>query len=533
MLRLSFRTFLLGGAAIGGVFGVLLLTRLGTELPAPPPPSLEVTGPAALVAEASAGAEAVWKISAPVGAQGIRVIPEEPLRVARGCDAPLPPGGTCDVVLRLPSGALGEGKARVVVIDAEGRRADAEVAWRRIPDPFSLAWEALAPARPDSPGAGRLWIQNRSQDERALPAVALPETLTRTKSDAADCPAILPPQGRCALTLRWTGGENGAPRLRIQVPGAAPIEVALPAEGFDPLPRWSPLAPFVADPSLGAGRQTLEITNAGKGPLSLSPVRIEGMGFAVDSSTCPERLPAGLSCAMSISFQSDTDELEVGRLRIGDAIDLPLHGKAEGNAPRLAFEGETTAVAVAGADAPTLRIAVRLRNLGSRPSAPLEVRHVGDPLPGGAWAWETRTCPALAPGEACEIVQEGTAAEDGTAETVLVAPGAMPHPLRWAVSNLSSSLSVDPPGVLVLGPGEASVVREVRLRNTGNAPARLTLVVEGTGYVLELGDCGPHLAPGASCALRVRWTPPEGMAWAMGRLEIAPGTEIDLMGVRP
>jgi hypothetical protein len=346
------------------------------------------------------------------------------------------------------------------------------------------------------------------------------------------CPAVLPPQGRCALTLRWSGAENGTRRLRLQVPGAAPVEAAIAAEGYDPIPRLSPLAPFVADPTLGAARQTLQVANAGTGPLSLAPAVIEGDGFAIDASTCPERLPPGLSCALDLSFRASADALTVGRLRLGQGVEVALHGKADGFLPRLSFEGEATAVAVAGDAPPVLRIAVRLRNLGARPSEPLDVRHLGAPLPGGAWAWERKACPTLAPGEACELLQEGSAAEDGTAETRLEAPGAAPHVLRWAVSNLSPSLSADPPGVFLLERGVQEARRSVHLRNAGNAPARLAPSVEGTGFALAGGTCPQILSPGAACAIDLAWRPPADLPSASGRLEIMPGTLLDLMGVR-
>jgi hypothetical protein len=530
-------TILLGGGLLAG--GATLVTTFWPRSSAPPTSSqsiawLQVDGPDAMESEASAGAEAPVRLRAAPGTRSLRILPGDPLRVVRGCPETLPEDGTCEALLRLPAGPPEDGVAQVVVTDAEDRRTTFDVRWRRRPDPFAVQWEPRRPARPESPGEGRLWIVNRSDAARALPVMQPPSPLflpAETPSENA-CPDALPPQGRCALTLRWSGAENGTRHLRLQVPGAAPVEAAIAAEGYDPIPRLSPLAPFVADPTLGAARQTLQVANAGTGPLSLAPAVIEGDGFAIDASTCPERLPPGLSCALDLSFRASADALTVGRLRLGQGVEVALHGKADGFLPRLSFEGESTAVAVAGDAPPVLRIAVRLRNLGSRPSDPVEVRHLGAPLPGGAWAWERKACPALAPGEACELVQEGSAAEDGTAETRLEAPGAAPHVLRWAVSNLSPSLSADPPGVFLLERGVQEARRSVHLRNAGNAPARLAPSVEGTGFMLAGGTCPQTLPPRAACTIDLAWRPAAGLDSTTGRLIIAPGMAIDLMGVR-
>jgi len=505
--------------------------------PAEPPSSLAaptVEGPSLLEADASEGAEATWRVRVPAGNSSLRISLDAPLRQAIPCPDPLPADGACALSLRLPTGPEGEGRAMLRIAVPGGGETALQIAWRRRADPLAISWEALSPARPDRLGQGLLWIRNRTDADRHLPALAAPAPLSADPAAGpAPCPDTLPPQGRCARVLSWPGGENGTVRIRISLQGAAPIEAEIRAEGFDPLPRWTPLAPFAADPTLGPARQTLEIANAGRGPLLLAPARVEGHGFAIDASTCPERLPPGLACALSLSFSADGDTLAVGRLRLGPDVAIPLHGTAEGYAPRLAFEGENAATAVAGDAAPTLRIAFRLRNIGTRPSTPVEVRHVGAPLPGGSWAWETTRCPALAPGEACDLLQEATAAEDGATESAAEAPGAAPFPLRWSISNLSASLSIDPPGVLMLLPGQASVVREVRLRNTGNAPARLAAAVEGPGYALEDRDCGALLPPGGACALAVRWTPEGTATRAAGRLRIQDRAVLDLLAVRP
>jgi hypothetical protein len=264
----------------------------------------------------------------------------------------------------------------------------------------------------------------------------------------------------------------------------------------------------------------------------LTPATIEGPGFAIDASTCPERLPADLSCDVALSYQSDIDALIVGRLRIGPLIDLELFGKAEGSRPHLVFEGETTAFVVAEDTPPTLRLAVRLRNLGSRPSDPVEVRHLGPPLPGGTWAWDQRQCPVLDPGEACDLTQEGSAESDGTTTTRLEAPGVLPFELRWTVSNLSPSLSADPPGVFLLDGQDQETRRAVHVRNAGNASARLAPSVEGTGFMLAGGTCSQTLPPRAACTIDLAWRPPAGLDSTTGRLIIAPGIAVDLMGVR-
>jgi hypothetical protein len=458
------------------------------------------------------------------------------LRVVRGCPETLPEDGTCEALLRLPAGPPEDGVAQVVVTDAQDRRTTFDVRWRRRPDPFAVQWEPRRPARPESPGEGRLWIVNRSDAARALPVMQPPSPLflpAETPSENA-CPDALPPQGRCAMTLRWNGAENGVRRLRLQIPGAAPIEVEIAAEGFDPLPRLSSLAPFIADPTHGAARQTLRITNAGTGPLPLAPATIEGPGFAIDASTstCPERLPSGLSCDLALSYRSDVDALIVGRLRIGPLIDLELFGKAEGNRPHLVFEGETTAFVVAEDAPPTVRLAVRLRNIGSRPSDPVEVRHLGPPLPGGTWAWDQRQCPALAPEEICDLTQEGSAEANGTTTTRLEAPGVLPVELRWTVSNLSPSLSADPPGVFLLDKPDQETRQAVHVRNAGNAAVHLAPSVEGSGFKLAGGTCSRILPPRAACTIDLVWRPPAGLTSTAGRLILTPGTAIDLMGVR-
>jgi hypothetical protein len=177
-------------------------------------------------------------------------------------------------------------------------------------------------------------------------------------------------------------------------------------------------------------------------------------------------------------------------------------------------------------------LAVRLRNLGSRPSDPVEVRHLGAPLPGGAWAWERKACPALAPGEACDLTQEGSAEADGTTTTRLEAPGVLPVELRWTVSNLSPSLSADPPGVFLLDRQDQEARRAVHVRNAGNASARLAPSVEGTGFTRAGGTCPQTLPPRAACTIDLAWRPPAGLDSTTGRLIIAPGMAIDLMGVR-
>jgi hypothetical protein len=134
-------TLLLGGGLLAG--GAMLVATSWPGSSAPPTafrstPWLHVDGPDTMEGEASAGTEASVRIRAAPGTRGLRILPEDPLRVVRGCPAALPEDGTCEALLRLPAGPPGNGVAQVVVTDSGDRRTTFDVRWRRGPDSLSI-----------------------------------------------------------------------------------------------------------------------------------------------------------------------------------------------------------------------------------------------------------------------------------------------------------------------------------------------------------------------------------------------------------
>lgn len=133
---------------------------------------------------------------------------------------------------------------------------------------------------------------------------------------AHTCGASLAAGSVCALTLTQTFVNSGtfSTTLAWQL-GGAPFSREITATVTGPALALTGPGTGITQVSVPLD-QTATLTNTGAGPASVSSASVTGAGFSLLSSTCPEMLAAGSSCAFATRCEATLPAIRTGTLSV-------------------------------------------------------------------------------------------------------------------------------------------------------------------------------------------------------------------------
>ncbi len=424
--------------------------------------------------------------------------------------APLALGGRWDAWARLldlhrqAAQQLGDRAAEAWALHQAGTR---ELVLAHFDAARSLFAQSLAACEP--PADAALQAATRQQLE-------LVRTLVPVPADTAASPEGPAPQVPGPKVPRWArlktavlAGLGGVAVVGAALVwwllGAPKLEVDMGSVDFEPVTLGAAGAP----PS-----KPVVLRNSGRRALTFTGISAEAP-FGVDASGCMATpLAGGASCELRVRFAPGTRGAARGALSITaqgvGAAPVALTGRAL--AGELAVQPRVDFGAIeVGARAVSRRLLVE-----NRGDAPLRIGTL--PAPGAPFALAVDGCrdKSLAPGANCGIELLFRATAPGRREATLVLstdePGAGPRSIALAGEGKGAVIELAPRELRfdAVEIGQRSAMQPLRVRNTGNAPLRLSVSPAGAGtapFEVDAAGCAAAVAPGQACELRVVLAP--------------------------
>jgi trimeric autotransporter adhesin len=273
-----------------------------------------------------------------------------------GCDTALPPGGSCEVMLRFSANAADVDFAQTLRVESNAGGSPHTVALRGrgvASAVAALAWSDATPPRSFGevsvgalsavqtfaltnlgPGGATFSLINTTgadanQFVMAGGTCQAGTTLLQGESCTLDVRFVPALAGKRSATLQVVSNGAGLPPLLLQGVGlggpAASLALSRDAVAFDVVRVGARSLP-----------QELILRSDGSAPLQVLAMAITGP-FAVQSTSCPTAMPftlhAGSQCAVTVAYQPQAEGTESGSLRItSDATpttrDVALTGQA-------------------------------------------------------------------------------------------------------------------------------------------------------------------------------------------------------------
>jgi TIR domain/Cep192 domain 4 len=367
----------------------------------------------------------------------------------------------------------------------------------------------------DKPEALRLLKEARSVRKRSGDAAGLSATRNNLK---------LLGWARWMVLLAVLGG------LGVTTLGAVVVDrIIQPKIAIDP----GRIEFGAQDVRASAKQQLLQIENKGMRAIDVIDVTVRGpdaSSFAVTTSCDGIHVPRALACRLLVEFRPDNvgarDATIAIRLRdVKDPHLVPVRGLATAT-PIAVLSAQAIDFGEVEIRGGTENRSVTLRNTGSAPLAVTAIAVDGD----GDFRVVGDNCqPAtIAPDGQCTIDLRYAPREPTAGRARLVisdTAGGSPRTVTLSGTGHATPKLEVAPGSLEFGQqeiGTQSAARSVRLRNVGTATVEVrSITLEGSKAYSAQGNCvNAKLAPGASCALELRFTP-VAIEASSGRLVIA------------
>jgi len=298
-----------------------------------------------------------------------------------------------------------------------------------------------------------------------------------------------------ALTTGYTGGSYDAWIAKIGPQNAA---------GLTAVPN--PLAFAGQEINTTSTPSIIKLGDAGSAALSIAGISVTG-DFA-ETSQCGKTVSAGTQCTISGTFTPAETGTRTGTLVITDSAEGSPH------TVKLSGFGTSGAVSLSAASLNFGLVTVGTTStqtvtLTNPAPSPLDLSSI---RAGGGFT-ESNTCGSVVnPGGSCAIAVSFSPAALGTSVgTLTLTDTGLGSPQTITLSGTgatppAASLS---PSALTFGSqgvGATSPPQTVTLSNTGGAPIAIAGITTA-GNFAESNNCGSSLAPGASCAISVTFTP--------------------------
>jgi len=336
-------------------------------------------------------------------------------------------------------------------------------------------------------------------------------------AETNNCPATLAPKNSCNISITFTPTAVGARAAAVTVtdnaPGS-PQTISLSGTGTQPAVTLSPSA-------LNFGNQTVGITstqlgstlkNTGNGTLTIASIGVTGSDSSefVETNTCGTSVPAGGSCKITVTFGPATTGTRIASVSIADNApgspqSLPLSGV--GVLPAVTLSPTNLAFPTQVVHTSSKAQKVTLTNTG------LGILAVSSIVASGQFS-QTNTCPAtLKPNAKCTIsVTFDPTTIGALTGSVSVSDNAPGNPQRVTLNGAGTYIKLTPAS---LNFGNQPVntksrPKTITLTNEGAVTVNITgILITGTnaGDFAQTPGCGASVASGASCSIKVTFTP--------------------------
>ena len=350
------------------------------------------------------------------------------------------------------------------------------------------------------------------------------------------CGGTLAPGASCSVAVTFTprgsGARTGALLIGDDV-SSAKHQVALSGSGLLAGPE-AHLVPSSLDfgPQVvgrSSSPRAVTLTNSGAQDLALQSISTEG-DYA-ESNDCPSILHPGSACTVQVSVTPTATGSRPGTLSFQDsAADAPQHVALSATGipgtPAVSLDPGQLVFGTWAVGVTSPGQTVTVHNDGTGPLAISGITTSGD------FARTTTCGNSLGPGGSCTVTVTFTpTAGGGRSGTLSVSDDASGSPQTVALSGTGvaagpvASLS---PGGLDFGSvrvAQPSPPRTVTLTNSGDSVLHLS-GISSSGDYQQTSGCGASLAPRASCAIQVTFTPASA-GTRSGRLSVtddAPGS---------
>ncbi len=350
-------------------------------------------------------------------------------------------------------------------------------------------------------------------------------------------PATLAPGSSCSVNVTFTPATPNRSSAQINITNSSsgpPQTLLLGGLGIIPAPQVTVFPPILTFTGQAVGTsspaQNITVTSTGNVALNISRIFLAGSNvpdfrLVPATTTCPlsgGQLAAGANCVISVSFAPTSAGAKDAQVSILD--DAPgsqqiVSLTGTGNGPGVMLSRISLSFAAQNVGTTSAAQSFTLTSSGSAPLNITSIAITGTNSGDFALASGT-TCPqtggTLAVGANCTLsitfTPSGTGGRSaavtitdnagGSPHTVsLTGTGAQPGP---AVSLSPASLSFSGQNV-----GTTSSAQSVTLSNTGTAPLTIASLNPSGDFALT-STCGTSVAPRASCAINVTFTPTTG-----------------------
>jgi len=320
--------------------------------------------------------------------------------------------------------------------------------------------------------------------------------------------------GTCPLAIASTSPVSGARSGTFTIlknAGTLLQTATVSAQTVAPAVSWSPAYVSFGSEYLGVtATQNVTLTNTGTADLTISQMSVTSV-FA-QTNTCGTTVPAGGSCAISVSFTPTTTGNFVGVLTIVDnAANSPQSFKLGGSghpslpSPTLSATALSFTSQVAGTVSPA-----QIVTLTNYMAGTVAVKSIT----ASAGFAQTNTCgSSVALGASCTIsVTFAPTASGAVSGTLSIATSAYFIPQTIALSGvgytLGPNVALSPSPVVFASQtvGITSAAQQVTLANSGTAALTLSKI-STTGNFAQTNNCGLSVAAGSSCLISVVFTP--------------------------
>ncbi|KRA25509.1 hypothetical protein ASD65_14595 [Microbacterium sp. Root61] len=335
---------------------------------------------------------------------------------------------------------------------------------------------------------------------------------------ADDCPAVLPANGTCTLTVTYAPTAVGASSSNVVVsnPSAGNLTVALTGSAIEAVFDLgvTPTSSSFASIEVGATSPALPfvVKNKGNSPVALGTVSATG-DFAVASTTCTGTLAVDATCEIGVTFAPSKAGDRTGTLSIvsnADTVTAELTGK--GLAPKLEVDPGSADFGDVVVNESSAPMTVTIQNTGSA-ATPVTVTATGP------FSADAAACTgSLAPGASCDIAVTFTPTIGGAAAGTLTAVGGI-STTTVALAGNGLPLGIDVTtldlGTVTIGETGSKTVTITNLSGTpvpvsvGLAAGSARAAAPTTSPFAVDTDCPASLPGGSTCTATVRFAPTE------------------------
>ena len=331
-------------------------------------------------------------------------------------------------------------------------------------------------------------------------------------AETNNCPSTMPPGAVCTITVTFTPTSLGIRKASIKISDSAPgspqlinLTGSTSTVGIQP----ASVAFGSQQTGVSSAAQAVTITNVGSAVLTISAVATSGPFTETNDCTAVPLQPTA-NCVVNVAFAPIAPGPDIGALTITDS--------APGSPQVVLLTGTGVAAPVASLSTTTLTFGTTTVGATSAPQtitvtntggAGLAISNVGVT---GDYA-QSNNCPASLPGGAsCVFTVTFTPTAPGNRYgTVLITDNALGSPQTVTLSGMGGaapvvSLSATSLTFTSQALGSTSSPQLITLTNTGTAALAINSITV-TGDFAQLNTCGAGLAPAASCAINVTFTP--------------------------